>query len=280
MIAIALVMFGLGIALTIGDFSRALTHRKVIGEALLLQILVLPCACYGLAVALNLPPIYAVGLMLLAAAPGGITANLYTHLFHGKVALSITLMAVTALTSMLVLPLTANLAIQLFAVGDQIVAIQASKMLEVLALVLIPVLLGMVVRVKAPRVSQRAERPVKILGMIVLAIVVALALVSEWPSLRRSFSTIGLSVLGFNLMAMFAGYFVSISLHFNQSVATAVCYQSCVKNTTLPLFVAINVLGNFEIALPAALYSILMHLTATLFGRVVLSNPKDRRLAR
>jgi bile acid:Na+ symporter, BASS family len=274
MVAIAVVMLGLGLSLTAGDFTRALAHRRVLGVALLLQILLLPTACYGLALVLRLPPIYATGLLLLAAAPGGITANLYTHLFHGEVALSITLMAITTWTSMLILPLTANLAIHLFAVGDQIVPIQASKMLEVMAIVLIPVLLGMVVRVKSPTISRRTEAPVKILGMIVLAIVVVLALMSEWRALRASFSTIGFSVLGFNVLAIFAGYFVSRRLAINQSVATAVCFQTCVRNTTIPLFVAINVLGNFEIALPAALYSILMHGSATLFGRIVLFKSK------
>lgn len=270
MVAIAVVMFGLGLTLTRRDFTRALDHRRVLLIALLLQIVLLPAVSYGLILLCRLPPAYAIGLMILAAAPGGITANLYTHLFHGNVAMSISLTAITALTSVLLTPLLANFAIGLFAREKGIVVIQTAKFAEVFAILLGPVLLGMYGRAIRPTFARRAEKPVKILGTLVLIVVVAVALVNEWLSLRSSLSKIGISLIAFNAIALILGYYFSRVFAIDSAMAVSVCYQSCVRNTTIPMFVAINVLGSVESALPAAVYSILMHLTASLFGQFVL----------
>jgi bile acid:Na+ symporter, BASS family len=93
-IALALVMFGLGLSLSVADFRRLLQHPKAVFVALVLQIVVLPAVCYGLIIGFGLSPVYAVGLMLLAASPGGVSANLFSHLFGGNVAMNISLTAI------------------------------------------------------------------------------------------------------------------------------------------------------------------------------------------
>jgi BASS family bile acid:Na+ symporter len=108
--ALALIMFGLGLSLTLADFRRLLGHPKPVVLALVLQALVLPAVCYGLIVALDVEPVYAVGLMLLAASPGGVSANLYSHLFGGNVAMNISLTAINTVLSIVSLPLIGNLA--------------------------------------------------------------------------------------------------------------------------------------------------------------------------
>src|SRR3712207_3761703 len=116
--ALALIMFGLGLSLTVGDFARVGRSPKAVVIALALQLLVLPAVCFGIVLAFGLPPLLAVGLLLLAASPGGTTANLFSHLFRGDVALNITLTAVNSLVAVVTLPVITNLAIAYFDPAD------------------------------------------------------------------------------------------------------------------------------------------------------------------
>ena len=268
--ALALVMFGLGLSLSAQDFTRLLKHPRAVVIALVLQIIVLPLACYLLIVALNVPPLFAVGLMLLAASPGGISANLFSHLFGGNVAMNISLTAVNTLLSIVTLPLIANWAIAHFAQSGQVVPMQTSKLLEVIAIVLIPVLLGMAVARKAPGFSKRMEKPVKIFSAVVLAVVTVLAIAKEWGSLSTTFVQIGPAVLLFNLVSLFAGYYLSRAAGLDKPLSTAICYEIGIHNSTLAIFVALSVLGSYQLALPAAVYSVVMYITAPLFGWLVL----------
>ena len=268
--ALALVMFGLGLSLTAADFQRLLKHPKAVMLALGLQVIGLPLACYAIITAFGLPPVFAIGLMLLAASPGGISANLFSHLFGGNVAMNISLTAVNTLLSIVTLPLIANWAIAHFAQSGQVVPMQTSKLLEVIAIVLIPVLLGMAVARKAPGFSNRMEKPVKIFSAVVLAVVTVLAIAKEWGSLSTTFVQIGPAVLLFNLVSLFAGYYLSRAAGLDKPLSTAICYEIGIHNSTLAIFVALSVLGSYQLALPAAVYSVVMYITAPLFGWLVL----------
>ena len=268
--ALALVMFGLGLSLTAADFQRLLKHPKAVMLALGLQVIGLPLACYAIITAFGLPPVFAIGLMLLAASPGGISANLFSHLFGGNVAMNISLTAVNTLLSIVTLPLSANWAIAHFAQSGQVVPMQTSKLLEVIAIVLIPVLLGMAVARKAPGFSNRMEKPVKIFSAVVLAVVTVLAIAKEWSSLSTTFVQIGPAVLLFNLVSLFAGYYLSRAAGLDKPLSTAICYEIGIHNSTLAIFVALSVLGSYQLALPAAVYSVVMYITAPLFGWLVL----------
>ena len=268
--ALALVMFGLGLSLTAADFQRLLKHPKAVMLALGLQVIGLPLACYAIITAFGLPPVFAIGLMLLAASPGGISANLFSHLFGGNVAMNISLTAVNTLLSIVTLPLIANWAIAHFAQSGQVVPMQTSKLLEVIAIVLIPVLLGMAVARKAPGFSNRMEKPVKIFSAVVLAVVTVLAIAKEWGSLSTTFVQIGPAVLLFNLVSLFAGYYLSRAAGLDKPLSTAICYEIGIHNSTLAIFVALSVLGSYQLALPAAVYSVVMYITVPLFGWLVL----------
>ena len=268
--ALALVMFGLGLSLTAADFQRLLKHPKAVMLALGLQVIGLPLACYAIITAFGLPPVFAIGLMLLAASPGGISANLFSHLFGGNVAMNISLTAVNTLLSIVTMPLIANWAIAHFAQSGQVVPMQTSKLLEVIAIVLIPVLLGMAVARKAPGFSNRMEKPVKIFSAVVLAVVTVLAIAKEWGSLSTTFVQIGPAVLLFNLVSLFAGYYLSRAAGLDKPLSTAICYEIGIHNSTLAIFVALSVLGSYQLALPAAVYSVVMYITAPLFGWLVL----------
>jgi BASS family bile acid:Na+ symporter len=269
-VALALVMFGLGLSLGTQDFTRLLKHPKAVAIALLLQIVVLPAACYGLIVALKVPPLFAVGLMLLAASPGGISANLFSHLFGGNVAMNISLTAINTVLSIVTLPLISNWAIATFAKTGQVVPIQTGKVIEVILIVLVPVLIGMWVRTLKPGFAAKSEKPMKVFSAVVLAVVAIGALAKEWQALSTSFAVIGPAVVGFNLISLIAGYYLSRAAGLDKPMATAISYEIGIHNSTLAIFVALAVLDNFQLALPAAIYSVSMYITATLFGLLVL----------
>jgi BASS family bile acid:Na+ symporter len=270
LVSLALVMFGLGLSLATEDFRRLLKYPKAVVVALVLQVLALPAACYLLIVAFGLPPVFAVGLMLLAASPGGVSANLFSHLFGGNVAMNISLTAINTILSIATLPLIANWAIATFAKTGQVVPLQFGKVAEVIAVVLVPVLIGMVAAAKKPGLAQRLEKPFKIFSALVLAAFALIAIAKEWTALVESFATVGPAVVAFNLVSLLAGYYLSRGAGMDKSMATAISFEIGIHNSTLAIFVALSVLDNFQLALPAAIYSVSMYITATLFGMLVL----------
>lgn len=268
--ALALVMFGLGLSLSLEDFRRLFKHPKAVTIALVLQVIGLPLACYAIIVGFGLSPVFAIGLMLLAASPGGISANLFSHLFGGNVAMNISLTAVNTLLSIVTLPLIANWAINHFAQSGQVVPLQTRKLVEVIAIVLVPVAIGMVVASRKPGFAARMEKPTKIFSAVVLAVVTVLAIANEWKNITTTFAEIGVPVLLFNLVSLLAGYYLSRAAGLDKPLATAISYEIGIHNSTLAIFIAVSVLGSFPLALPAAIYSVVMYITAPLFGWLLL----------
>ena len=268
--ALAIVMLGLGLSLAVEDFRRLREHPKAVVLALVLQVVLLPGTAYLLIVAFGMEPLYAVGLMLLAASPGGVSANLFSHLFGGNVALNISLTAINTVLSIISLPLIANWAIAAFVQSGQVVPLQFGKIVEVMGIVLLPVGLGMLVRAKSPGWAARLDKPMKIFSAVVLAAFSIIAIAKEWQALSTSFASIGPVVLAFNVISLLAGYYLSRAIGLNQGMATAISFEIGIHNSSLAIFVALSVLGSFQLALPAAVYSVSMYLTATLFGFLVL----------
>lgn len=258
-LALAVVMFGLGLSLTVGDFARIAREPRAVAVALGTQILLLPAICFALVVAFGLSPILAVGMLLLAASPGGTTANLFSHLFRGDVALNITLTAVNSVLAVVTLPLVVTLAIGWFAPPlDGSVGLQLDKIAQVFAVVLVPVALGMLVRRLAPGWADRADRPVRILSAVVLALVILGALLAERENLGSYLADVGLVTTLFCLISLTAGFVVPrlFRVGYRQSVASA--FEIGIHNSTLAIAVALTVLGNEQLAVPAAVYGVLM----------------------
>ncbi len=265
LISLALVMLGVGLSLSLDDFARLRRHPKAVAIALLLQMLLLPLACFAMIKLVGLPPVMAVGLMLLAASPGGVSANLFSHLFGGHVALNISLTAINTLLSVLTMPLIANLALQHF-IGEGVVPLQTAKVAEVMAVVLLPVVVGMSVARWRPALAARLEKPFKIFSAVVLALLALGAIAKEWRALADSAASIGGIVLVFNLLSLLSGYYLSRSLGLAKPMATAISFEIGIHNSTLALYIALSVLQNFQMALPAAAYSVSMYVIGTLFG--------------
>ena len=158
-LALAIIMLGLGLTLTLNDFRRVVAYPKAILIGLGCQMLILPAVCFFIAKSFGLAPELAVGLMLLAASPGGPTANLYSHFSKGDVALNISLTAVNSLLTLFTLPLIVNFAISQFMETGQVVPMVFKKVVEVFVMVLVPVTIGMIVKRCVAAVQSRTARP-------------------------------------------------------------------------------------------------------------------------
>ncbi|MGC5172714.1 bile acid:sodium symporter family protein [Microbacterium sp. DT81.1] len=274
-VALGIIMFGLGLSLTIADFARVLKQPKAVLIALVCQLLVLPAICFGLVLAFQLPPVLAVGMMMLAASPGGTTANLYSHLFRGDIALNISLTAVNSVIAVITLPLITNFAIWYFEPFDDQLGMQWAKAAEVFAIVLLPVALGMLVRRLWPRFADRMDKPVRIISVFVLVIVIVGAVASNWALLLDNFARLALITIVFCLISLAIGYFVPRWLGIGTRQAIATSFEIGIHNATLAIVIAQTVLGSVELSLPAAVYGVLMFFIAFGFGFLI----RERRRA-
>jgi BASS family bile acid:Na+ symporter len=270
-IALGIIMFGLGLGLTLDDFRRVARHPKAAVIALVCQVILLPALCFGIVLAFKLQPELAVGMMLLAASPGGTTANLYSHLFGGHVALNVTLTAINSVLAVLTLPVVVNLSASYFLTGTASIGLQFDKVLQVFAIVLVPVAVGMLVRARAPHIAERLNRPVRILSVIVLVAVIAGAVYGERDNVADYFVSVGLAVLTFNLASLIIGYGVPRLAGVDRRAATAAGFEIGIHNSTLAITIALSpvLLNNTQMAIPAAVYGIVMFFTAAAFGYLV-----------
>jgi BASS family bile acid:Na+ symporter len=268
-IALGIIMLGLGLALSLDDFKRVVKYPKAVAIALICQMVLLPSICFFVAKLFGLEPALAVGLMLLAASPGGATANLYSHLSDGDVALNITLTAVNSVLTLFTLPLVVNFSLAYFMTSDQYVPMQFAKVVEVFMIVLVPVAIGMLIKSKTPSFAAKMDKPVKILSAVFLLLIIVAAVYRERVMLGTHFGEIGFPVLVFNLLSMGLGYYLPQVWRVEKKQAIAIGMEIGIHNGTLAIFIALNVLNNSLMSVPAALYSILMFFTAALFGYLV-----------
>ncbi len=269
--ALGIIMLGLGLSLTVADFTRVVKFPKPVIVALICQVLILPVACFFIAKGFGLAPALAVGMMLLAASPGGTSANLYSHLAHGDVALNITLTAVSSVIAILTMPLIVNLSMSYFMAADQAIPLQFGKVLQVFMIVLGPVAIGMLLRRKLPAFADRMEKPVKIISAVFLASIIILAVVHDWDTVVTYAPQIGLAALVFNLVSLAVGYWVPRMLKLSLRQSIAIGMEIGIHNGTLAIALALSpvLLNNPTMAIPAAIYGFIMFFTAGLFGWTV-----------
>jgi BASS family bile acid:Na+ symporter len=270
-IALGVIMLGLGLSLTLEDFKRVVLMPKPVFIGLLCQMLLLPVVCFAIATGFDLPPALAVGLMLLSASPGGATANLFSHLAKGDVALNITLTAVNSVLSLLTLPFIVNYSLVHFMGEGKVIPLQFDKVVQVFAIVLVPVGIGMFVRAKKQRLADRLEKPVKILSAVFLLLVIAATVAKERAHVVEYFQQVGLAALAFNLVSMAVGYLVPVVVRLPKRQAVAIGMEIGIHNGTLAIAIASapTLLNNTTMAVPPAVYSLIMFFTAAAFGYLV-----------
>ena len=268
-LALAIIMLGLGLSLALNDFKRVVNYPKAILIGLVSQMVILPVACFFIAKFFGLSPELAVGLMLLSASPGGPTANLYSHLSKGDVALNISLTAVNSLLTLFTLPLIVNFAIHHFMESGLVVPMQFKKVVEVFLMVLIPVSIGMIVKSNFPKVSAQLDKPVKILSALFLVVVIGGVVYQVREHILSYFQMVGMAALIFNLLSIALGYYLPRLMKLKENQAIAIGMEIGIHNGTLAIFIALTVIGNGAMSVPPVIYSLIMFVTAALFGYAV-----------
>jgi len=265
-VALAIIMLGLGLHLRVDDFRRIWRQPRAVVVGLGCQAVLLPAICFGIVKAFAMPPELAVGMMLLAASPGGTTANLYSHLFKGDVALNISLTAVNSVLAIVTIPLIVNLSLELFMGQQQYVPLQFRKTLEVIVLILTPVAIGMFIHARFPAAARRMDKPVKIASALILLVLILAIMLRERGQLAGYFRQAGLAALVFNLASMFIGYYAGRLARLGEAPSRAIAFEIGVHNSTLAIYLALAILGNSAMSVPAAIYSLIMFVTAAAFG--------------
>ncbi|MGK8508038.1 bile acid:sodium symporter family protein [Nocardia asiatica] len=261
-LALALVMFGLGLTLTTADFARVLRYPKAAVIALACQMLLLPALCLGLVYLFGLEGALAAGMLLLAASPGGASANLFSHIAGGNVALNITLTAINSVLAVFTMPVVVALSYALFLEDEASVGLRPEKFAQVFAIVLVPVALGMVVHSRFPEWSRRMRGAVKILSVVVLALVIAAGVGANLDTLTEHIGKLASICLSFAVLSLAIGYFLPRLLRVETGQAIASAMEIGVHNAALAIAVAASVLHNETMAVPGAVYGVLMNIPA------------------
>jgi BASS family bile acid:Na+ symporter len=266
-LVIAVVMLALGLTLTVADFKRAATLRRPLAVALVCQSLVLPTLCLLIAEAFHLEPHLAVGLMLMAATPGGTMANILSHLFNGDLALNLTLAAINAALSIFALPAILAASMTWFLGEGRFIPLQVDKFVVVFALVLIPTAIGIAIRHRFPELAQRLQRPVKIVAILLLIVAVLAAITGGRTTLLNNFGVVSAAVVSFCAVSLTVGYLVPRLMRLAPPQSIAISLEIGLHNTVLALGVALSpqLLNSAETATPVAIYGALSPLIALTF---------------
>lgn len=275
-LALFVIMLGMGLALTIADFKRVSKQPKAFFLGLGAQMFFLPLVGFAVATALSLPPELAVGLMILALCPGGTTSNLYAYLARGDLALSISLTATASLIAPFTLPIVGTFAISHFMGQDTGVTLPlGTTMIQLLAITVVPVTIGMLIRAKASRFALRAESPVKIVSAVFLLGVIAAVIRKNWAELPSFIADAGLASLLLNVITMGCGFALAKAAKLSKPQSVTIGLEVGLQNGTTALLVTLTILQNPTMSIPPAVYSLIMFGTGALFCFLVA--PRDEK---
>jgi bile acid:Na+ symporter, BASS family len=263
--SLIIIMFGMGLSLTLGDFKRVFSFPKAICIGLLCQIILLPAIGYALAISLELSSTTAIGVMLLAACPGGPTSNMLTYLAKGDLALSVSLTAVASILTILTIPIIVQFAIESFSNTSQVVAVDALTMIkQLLIIVIVPIGIGMLVKRKFPAFASRMEKPVKIASALIFILVVVGIIISIRDVFMSYLNEAGLPAILLNVSTMTLGFLLAVLFKLNRPQAISISIETGIQNGTLAITLATIALNNAEYSIVPAIYGLLMFGTATI----------------
>lgn len=264
-ISLMIIMLGMGLSLVVEDFKRIFFQPKAILIGLCNQIFILPLIAFGLSILFSVKPEIAIGLMILAACPGGPTSNLISHLAKADTALSVTLTAFSSFITILTIPLIINFSLEYFL--EQSTLIKLNKIetfLQILFIVIIPISIGMLIRNYKEKFALKMAKPVRIASAILLVVVILGILIKEKDTIFPSFKETGGVVLVLNLVVMVFAYFSAKTFKIANRRALSIAIESGIQNGTLGITVAIVLLKNSAFAIVPAVYGLIMFFTGAL----------------
>jgi BASS family bile acid:Na+ symporter len=262
-VSLAIIMLSVGLELTIADFKRVVVQPKDFFIGALSQVVLLPAVAFALVSVWSMDPALAVGVMILAACPGGVTSNLMTYLARGDTALSVSLTAIISLLSVLTLPFIVAFSVAHFMDGARAPEISVGRMIVgVFAITTVPVAIGMTIKRFAPRFAANFERTARIISSILFVLVIAGAVYSERENIVDYFRQAGPATLMLNLIMMATAYSLAKAARLGGPQQTAITLECGLQNGTLAIFVAVTLIGNTTMMVPGGIYSLLMFATA------------------
>jgi len=269
-LALAFIMLGLGLGLTFDDFARVARRPRDFALGAVCQVVVLPAVAFVLASLWPMAPELALGLMIIAAAPGGVTSNILTAFARGDVALSISLTAVISLLSVVTIPLIVVFSYARF-IGEQAgrdISI-AGTAVSVFLIVAVPVLIGLLIRRFAEGFALRVEPASRKLSAVLFVLVLAGAIVQERANIVPYFAEAGLVTLVLNLAMMAIAWLLARMFASGPTQRIAIAIECGLQNGTLAIAVAVLLFGGGLATVPAATYSLIMFATALIYIAVL-----------
>ena len=260
---LAIVMLGMGLTLLPEDFQRVTRYPKAVVVGLISQLLFLPIVGFLIASIVPMQPEIAVGLMVLALCPGGPSSNMITYLAKGDVALSVTLTALSSAIAVFTIPIFANLSLQYFMGQNAAIALPIGQtMLQIFAIAIVPVGLGMLIKQQFPDLARRLEKTANRLAIAFLALIILAIVIREWDRIPTFIAQVGIAVVMLNLISMALGFW--FGKLFNLKLAQRICIaiEVGIQNATLAIAITAGLLNNPDMAIPAAVYSLFAYATA------------------
>ena len=265
-LALFIIMFGMGMSLLPKDFNAIFIEPKAVVIGIVAQMIMLPLLAFIVLKLFGVTGPLAVGMMILALCPGGTTSNLYTYLAKGDVALSVTLTSVVSLIAPFTVPLLiAFFMTLLMGETSEFELPIMDTVIQLVAITLLPISLGMIVNHFKPTFAERAEKPMKIFSIVFLFIIIAGIIAGNLDHMGRYFVQSGAAVITLNVLCLVLGYSIARLLALNVAQGKAIAIEVGFQNGTLALVIALSLIGNAEMAIAATIYSITMFVTGAAF---------------
>ena len=264
-VAIMIIMMGMGLTLTLGDFRRVAQNPKPVLLGLVNQIILLPLVGLGLVYLFQPPAFIAVGMVLLAACPGGTSSNLVTLLAKGDLALSVSMTALNSVITIITIPFWVGYAYTAYLSEAAQMASPTADIFKTLVVVLaIPLTIGMLIKNRAPNFALKMERPVRIASSVFLVTVILGLVLREFELLQLYIgSTLGI-VFVLNVLTMSLGYGLAKAFGLSQKQGLTIAIESGIQNGTLTISLAVITLNQPDFAIVAAIYSLVMYALASI----------------
>jgi BASS family bile acid:Na+ symporter len=275
-LVLAFIMFALGLGLTPADFRRVLHHPRAVIVGAACHFILLPLVCFGMLRLFGMGGVFAVGFMVLAACPTGSTSNLLTFLARGDVALALSFTAVASIVTIFSLPLIVTWSLAHFMDGQHGIHVSVLAMTgKVFLLMGLPVALGMVARHYWPARSRRVEGLATKLATVLFVGIVVLAAIRNWALLRDNFSTLAPFAMALNVTMLACGFVAARLARLSRQQAVTLGIETAVQNASLALAIATNVLRDEGMAVPGALYGVLMYIGGTAFALAMRPSQRE-----
>ena len=252
----------MGLSLQPEDFQRVTKYPTAVAVGLVSQLLLLPIIGFLVAKTVPMEPVIAVGLIIVALCPGGVSSNMVTYLARGDVALSVTLTVLSSIITIFTIPVFANLALQHFFGQSAAIALPIGKtMLQIFLITMLPIGLGMYIRFLYTETALRLEKVTNRVAIAFFITIIALILIKEWNRLPEFIIQVGLGVVLLNLLAIVAGVSLSKLCQLNIPQQICIAIEVGFQNGALAIAIAAGLLNNPDMAVPGAIYGLFMNFT-------------------